>query len=118
LACAEGLDNKAVAQKLRCRLRPGPVERGTHDYQRQGTTSRLAALEWQTSHLIGPLHRRHRSREFRQFPDRIEAPVPAELEVHLMVDHYGTHQTAMIRKWFAQRPRFHVPFTPPYGSWI
>ena len=99
-------------------LRPGQVERGTHDYKRHGTTSLFAALELKTSRVIGQLHRRHRSREFREFLDVIEAQVPAELEVHIIVDNYGTHKTAMIRKWFAKRPRFHVHFTPTYGSWI
>jgi transposase len=99
-------------------LRPGQVERGTHDYKRHGTTSLFAALDLKTSRVIGQLHRRHRSREFRQFLDAIEAQVPAELEVHLIADNYGTHKTDMIRKWFAKRPRFHVHFTPTYGSWI
>jgi transposase len=99
-------------------LRPGQVERGTHDYKRHGTTFLFAALELKTSRVIGQLHRRHRSREFRQFLDAIEAQVPAELEVHLIADNYGTHKTAIIRKWFAKRPRFHVHFTPTYGSWI
>jgi transposase len=99
-------------------LRPGQVERGTHDYKRHGTTSLFAALELKTSRVIGQLHRRHRSREFRQFLDVIEAHVPAEFDVHLIVDNYGTHKTEMIRKWFAKRPRFHIHFTPTYGSWI
>jgi transposase len=99
-------------------MRPGQMERGTHDYKRHGTTSLFAALELKTSRVIGQLHRRHRSLEFRQFLDAIEAQVPAELEVHLIADNYGTHKTAMIRKWFVKRPRFHVHFTPTYGSWI
>lgn len=99
-------------------MRPGQVERGTHDYERHGTTSLFAALELKTSRVIGQLHRRHRSQEFRQFLDAIEAEVPAGLEVHLIADNYGTHKTAMIQKWFAKRPRFHVHFTPTYGSWI
>jgi transposase len=99
-------------------MRPGQLERGTHDYKRHGTTSLFAALELKTSRVIGQLHRRHRSREFRQFLDVIEAQVPAELEVHIIADNYGTHKTAVIRKWFAKRPRFHVHFTPTYGSWI
>jgi transposase len=99
-------------------LRPGQLERRTHDYKRHGTTSLFAALELKTSRVIGQLHRRHRSREFRQFLDTLEAQVPAGLEVHIIVDNYGTHKTAMIRKWFAKRPRFHVHFTPTYGSWI
>ena len=99
-------------------LRPGQVERGTHDYKRHGTTSLFAALELKTNRVIGQLHRRHRSQEFRQFLDTIEANVPADLDVHIVLDNYGTHKTAIIRKWFAKRPRFHVHFTPTYGSWI
>jgi transposase len=99
-------------------LRPGQAERRTHDYKRNGTTSLFAALELKTSRVIGQLHRRHRSQEFRQFLDTIAAEVPAELEVHMIVDNYGTHKTARIRKWLAKRPRFHVHFTPTYGSWI
>jgi transposase len=99
-------------------LRPGQLERRTHDYKRHGTTSLFAALELKTNRVIGQLHRRHRSWEFRKFLDRIEAHVPAGLDVHLILDNYGTHKTAVIRKWFVKRPRFHVHFTPTYGSWI
>src|SRR5437763_2086690 len=99
-------------------LRPGQLERRTHDYKRHGTTSLFAALELKTSRVIGQLHRRHRAAEFRQFLDLIEAQVPAGLEAHIIVDNYGTHKTALIRKWFAKRPRFHVHFTPTYGSWL
>ena len=99
-------------------LQPGQIERRTHDYKRHGTTSLFAALELKTCRVIGQLHRRHRSSEFRQFLDVIEANVPAALEVHIIMDNYGTHKTAMIRNWFAKRPRFHVHFTPTYGSWI
>jgi transposase len=99
-------------------LRPGQLERRTHDYKRHGTTSLFAALELKTSHVIGQLHRRHRSQEFRRFLDTLETNVPTELDAHLILDNYGTHKTAIIRKWFAKRPRFHVHFTPTYGSWI
>jgi len=99
-------------------LRPGQLERRTHDYKRHGTTSLFAALELKTNKVIAQLKRRHRSLEFRQFLDVIEAQVPAGLDVHIIVDNYGTHKTAIIRKWFAKRPRFHVHFTPTYGSWI
>ena len=97
---------------------PGQIERRTHDYKRHGTTSLFAALELKTSRVIGQVHRRHRSQEFRKFLDQIEAQVPAELDVHLIMDNYGTHKTAPIRNWFAKRPRFHVHFTPTYGSWV
>jgi transposase len=99
-------------------LQPGQVERGTHDYKRNGTTSLFAALELKTNQVIGQLHRRHRSLEFRKFLDTIESRVPTGLDVHLIVDNYATHKTAIIRKWFAKRPRFHAHFTPTYGSWI
>jgi transposase len=99
-------------------MRPGQLERRTHDYKRHGTTSLFAALDLKTGRVIGQLHRRHRSQEFRGFLDAIQANVPADLDVHIVLDNYGTHQTALIRKWFAQRPRFHLHFTPTYGSWI
>lgn len=97
---------------------PGQLERRTHDYKRHGTTSLFAALDLKTGRVIGQLHRRHRSLEFRRFLDTIEASVPTDLDVHIVLDNYGTHKTALIRKWFAKRPRFHFHFTPTYGSWI
>lgn len=99
-------------------MRPGQVERHTHDYRRHGTTSLFAALDVKTGKIIGEMHRRHRSREFRKFLDTIETNVPDTLEVHVIMDNYGTHKTALIRNWFAKRPRFHVHFTPTYGSWL
>jgi transposase len=99
-------------------MQPGQLERGTHDYKRNGTTSLFAALELKTSRVIGQLRRRHRAAEFREFLDAIENQVPAGLEIHLIMDNYGTHKTALIRKWLAKRPRFHVHFTPTYGSWL
>jgi transposase len=68
--------------------------------------------------VIGQLRHRHRSVEFRRFLDLMEEQVPAELEAHIILDNYSTHKTAIIRNWFAKRPRFHVHFTPTYGSWI
>jgi transposase len=99
-------------------MRPGQIERRTHDYRRHGTTSLFAALDIKTSEVFGQLHRRHRSIEFRKFLDAIDQGVPAELDVHLIMDNYGTHKTPPIRRWFAKRPRFHVHFTPTYGSWL
>jgi transposase len=99
-------------------LQPGQVERGTHDYKRNGTTSLFAALELKTSRVISQFHKRHRSAEFRRFLDVIEANVPADMDVHLILDNYGTHKTALIRRWLAKRPRFHIHFTPTYGSWL
>jgi transposase len=99
-------------------MQPGQAERRTHDYKRHGTTSLFAALNVKTGHVVGEVHRRHRSIEFRKFLDRVEASVPADLDVHVIMDNYGTHKTPLIRAWFAKRPRFHVHFTPTYGSWL
>lgn len=99
-------------------MRPGQVERRSHDYKRHGTTSLFAALDMKTGAVIGECHRRHRSSEFRKFLDTIEQNVPQSLEVHLILDNYGTHKTASIRNWLAKRPRFHVHFTPTSASWI
>jgi transposase len=99
-------------------MRPGQVERRTHDYRRHGTTSLFAALDVKSSQVLGQLHRRHRSQEFRQFLDLIDANVPASLDVHLILDNYQTHKTPLIWNWLAKRPRFYVHFTPTYGSWL
>lgn len=117
------VDEKAQIQALdRTRpllpMRPGQVERRTHDYVRHGTTSLFAALDAQTGTVIGQCHQRHRSIEFRKFLDTVEARVPAELDVHLILDNYGTHKTALIQRWLAKRPRFHVHFTPTSASWL
>jgi transposase len=99
-------------------MRPGQVERRTHDYVRHGTTSLFAALDVATGEVIGRCHRRHRSTEFRKFLDVIDQSVPADLDVHLIVDNYGTHKTELVRRWLAKRPRFHVHFTPTSSSWL
>jgi transposase len=99
-------------------MRPGQAERRTHDYKRHGTTTLFAALNVKTSTVVTEYHRRHRSVEFRQFLDAVDAAVPRTLDVHLIMDNYGTHKTALIRNWLAKRPRIHVHFTPTYGSWL
>lgn len=99
-------------------MRPGQVERRTHDYTRHGTTSLFAALNVATGNVIGEFHQRHRAVEFRKFLDTVEAAVPAALDVHLILDNYGTHKTPRIRRWLARHPRYHVHFTPTGASWI
>src|SRR5712692_6367356 len=99
-------------------MRPGQVERRTHDYVRHGTTSLFAALAVQSGQIIGQCHRRHRAIEFRKFLDRIEAEVPTGLEVHLILDNYGTHKAPLIRRWLVRHPRFHLHFTPTGASWL
>lgn len=92
--------------------------RRTHDYARHGTTSLFAALDVASGQVIGECHRRHRAIEFRKFLDTIDAQVPATLDVHLILDNHATHKTALIRRWPAKRPRFHVHFTPTSASWL
>lgn len=99
-------------------LRPGQIERRTHDYRRHGTTTLFAALNTATGEVVGKCHRRHRSVEFRKFLDLIEDRVPKELEVHMVLDNYGTHKTAMIQRWLLKRPNFHLHFTPTSASWL
>jgi len=97
---------------------PGQVERRTHDYQRHGTTSRLAALDIATGSVIGKCWPHHRAVEFRQFLARIDRAVPADLAVHLVLDNYATHKTKEIRKWFLHHPRYTLHFTPTHSSWL
>lgn len=99
-------------------LAPGIPESRTHDYARHGTTTLFAALDIATGEVIGALHRRHRSAEFLQFLRTIEANVPPEMDIHLVMDNYGTHKTPTIKAWFARNPRFQVHFTPTSASWL
>jgi transposase len=99
-------------------MRPGQIERRTHDYTRHGTTSLFAALDIATGRVIGKCYPRHRATEFRKFLDEIEANVPADLDIHLVMDNYATHKTPLIRNWLVRRPRWHVHLTPTGSSWI
>jgi len=99
-------------------MRPGQAERRTHDYKRHGTLSLFAALDVQAGKVVGQCFRRHRAQEFRKFLDAVETSVPADLDVHVIIDNAGTHKTKRIRDWFAKRPRWHVHFTPTSASWI
>ncbi len=99
-------------------LRPGQPERHAHDYIRHGTTTLFAALDVRSGRVIGECHARHRAREFRRFLDTIDATVPRQLDVDLILDNYATDKTALIRRWLAKRPRYHVHFTPTSASWI
>jgi transposase len=97
---------------------PGTPERATHDYKRNGTSSLFAALELTTGKVIGRLHSRHRAIEFKKFLQTIDQEVPAELDVHLILDNYSTHKTPAIRRWLAAHPRFVLHFTPTGASWL
>ena len=99
-------------------MRPGQAERRTHDYKRHGTTSLFAALDVKAGTIIGKCMPRHRAQEFRRFLDTVEQNVPADLDIHLVMDNARPTRPSSIRDWFAKRPRWHVHFTPTSASWI
>ena len=117
------IDEKSQIQALNrtqplLQLRPGQVERRTHDYERHGTTTLFAALDVATGNVIGECHARHRAIEFRKFLDVVNAQVPADKEVHVVLDNYGTHKAPTIKRWLVKHPHFQLHFTPTHGSWI
>jgi transposase len=97
---------------------PGVSQRATHDSKRAGTSSLYAALDLATGKVIGRLHSRHRAIEFKQFLQTIDREVPAELDVHVVLDNSSTHKTPAIQKWLAAHPRFVLHFTPTSSSWL
>ncbi len=92
-------------------IKPGQVERRTHDYVQYGTVLLLAALDTKTGEINGRCEARHRSQGFRKFLDQMDRSVPTYRDVHLILNNYGTHKTATTGRGRAKGPRFHVPFT-------
>lgn len=99
-------------------MRPGQAERRSHDYKRCGTLSLFAALDTASGRIIGRCFARHRAREFRAFLNSVETQVPAELDIHIVMDNLATHKTKAVRNWFARHPRWHIHFTPTSASWL
>jgi transposase len=99
-------------------LLPGSPARATHDYRRCGTTNLYAALDVASGLVISDLTARHRSEEFRRFLNLVNRSVPAELDVHVIVDNSSTHKTPAIQRWCVRHPRFTFHFTPTYSSWL
>lgn len=99
-------------------MRIGEVERRTSDYDRHGTTTLFAALNVATGEVLGKCFPRHRAIEFLAFLREIDANVPAEFEIHVVLDNYSTHKTPAVKRWLAKRSRFHLHFTPTHGSWL
>ena len=117
------VDEKSQIQALDRRqpilpLRPGLPERRTHDYERHGTTTLFAALDVLEGTIIGECQPRHRHQEFLRFLDRIDESIDPSLDIHLVLDNYGTHKHPEVNKWLAERPRYHVHFTPTGSSWL
>ena len=99
-------------------LRPGQIERRTHDYTRHGTASLYAAFDIASGEIMGRVTRRHRAKEFLAFLRQIDKAVPDELDVHLILDNSSTHKTKAVQRWLTARPRFHTHFTPTSASWL
>jgi transposase len=107
-------------------MRPGQVERRTHDYERHGTTTLFAAFiaavtaetDVKAGSVIGKCMPRHRAQEFRKFLDEVERNVPAGLGIHVIMDNASSHKTKLIQSWFAKRPHWHMHFTPTSSSWL
>jgi transposase len=101
-------------------MAPGQAERGAHDYVRNGTTSLFAAPNVATGEVIGKCYRRHRQQEFLRFLEEIDAKLPKEpgVSIHIVLDNYGTHKTARVKRWFQRHPEYHLHFTPTSGSWL
>jgi len=97
---------------------PGAPARASHDYVRHGISSLYAALDVATGQVIGSLHARHRSQEFLAFLKKIDAEVPADLDVHLVLDNASTHKTPQVKRWLTAHPRFVLHFTPTSSSWL
>jgi transposase len=117
-----GVDEKSQIQALSrtqplLQLRSGQVERHTHDYKRNGTTTLFAALNVATGEVIGECHLRHRHQEFLKFLKQLDKEV-VDKELHLILDNYGTHKQEKVQKWLKRHKRFHLHFTPIGASWM
>jgi len=99
-------------------MRPGQVERRTHDYKRNGVTDLFAALNLVTGQVVHQSGPRHRAIEFRKFLDAIDDAVPDGLAVHVVLDNSSTHKTPAIHTWLLRHPRFTFHFTPTSSSWL
>ena len=101
-------------------MAPGQAERGTPDYVRNGTTSLFAALNVATGAVIGKCYKRHRQQEFLKFLNEVDAQIEKEpgVEIHIILDNYGTHKTPSVKRWFERHPEYHLHFTPTSGSWL
>jgi transposase len=99
-------------------LMPGVRARQTHDYVRNGTTNLYAALDVASGQVISEMTPRHRAEEFRRFLNLIDSSVPADLDVHVVLDNSSTHKTPSIQRWLVRHPRFTFHFTPTYSSWL
>ena len=97
---------------------PGVPQRMTSDYVRAGTTTLFPALDVASGKVIGSLHRRHRTGEFKKFLMTLDKQTPPGLDLHLVLDNCATHKAPAIKAWLLAHPRFHLHFTPTGSSWL
>jgi len=117
------VDEKSQIQALD-RTQPGlPLKKGrlqtmTHDYKRHGTTTLFSALNMLDGKIIGECHPKHRQEEFLSFMETVERRTPKNLDIHVVLDNYGSHKTERVKQWLKENPRFHFHFTPTSASWL
>src|SRR5208337_356364 len=117
------VDEKSQIQALD-RTQPGlPLRKGrcgtmTHDYKRNGTTCLFAALNVLEGTVIGSCYPKHRNVEFLKFLRKINRETSKGLNLHLILDNYGTHTHPNVKKWLEKHPRFHLHFIPTSSSWV
>ncbi len=99
-------------------MTPGVCERRTHEYERHGTTDLFAALDVHSGRVVGECRQRHRSVDFCAFLDTVEAAIPTDLDVHLVLDNASTHKAPLVKAWLLAHPRYVLHFTPTSSSWL
>lgn len=117
------MDEKSQIQALDRTQPTLPMKKGragtmTHDYKRNGTTTLFAALDVLSGTVTGQCYPRHRNGEFLKFLRAIDRQVPKSLEIHMILDNYGTHKHPNVIAWLDKHPRFHLHFTPASSSWL
>jgi hypothetical protein len=118
--CADEKSQVQAMNRTRPILAPAPdvPARQSHDYQRHGVTSLFAAMDVASGVTISSCYRRHRHQEFLRFLNEIDTNLPKGFDVHLVMDHYGTHKVIQVRTWLARHPRYQVHYTPTSGNWL
>jgi transposase len=122
-AAVFALDEKPQIQALNrtaptLPILPTTPQRATHDYERNGTVDLFAALDIASGIVISDIRASHNQDDFIAFLNKINREVPAKLDVHVILDNLSTHKTPKVQRWLLRHRRFHLHFTPTYGSWM
>jgi len=100
------------------RLKKGRCGKLTHDYKRNGTTTLFAAFDVLEGSVMGRCMQRHTYQEFIRFLNTIENQVPANKQVHVVLNNCGTRKHPKVVEWLGRHKRFTFHFTPTSSSWI